>query len=259
MNVIVCIKQVPDVDDIKWTKENNLDRSNMLSKINSYDEYALDFAVRLKSKFKEAKVIAISMGPKQAQDILNYALAKGADRAILLSDKAFAGSDTLATAKILAAAIKKYCPDFSLILTGQMAVDGDTQQVPLSLAQLLKIPELTNVFEIRNADKNQAIVSLKLASVVNIYEIMTPCILALNHQCEQSYIPKIDDYIRAQNIPIEEYSLHDIGLDKNEVGVIGSPTMVYRAYRPETVKDTKEIKEDYAKRILDFLLKVDNK
>ena len=135
MNIIVCIKQVPDVDDIKWTKENNLDRTNMLSKINPYDEYALDVAINIKSKFKNVKITVISMGPNQAKEVLNYALAKGADRAILLSDKAFAGSDTLATSKILACAIQKYCSDFNLILTGQLAVDGDTQQVPLSLAQ----------------------------------------------------------------------------------------------------------------------------
>ncbi len=259
MNVIVCIKQVPDVDDIKWTKENNLDRANMLSKINPYDEYALNFAIKLKAKFKEANITVISMGPKQAEEILNYALAKGADRAILLSDKAFAGSDTLATSKILAASIKKYCPDFSIILMGQMAVDGDTQQVPLSLAQLLNIPELTNVSEIYNADKNQAIASVKFDSKINIYEIKTPCILALKQECEENYIPRIDDYIRAQKILIEEYHLDDIGLNKNEVGVIGSPTMVYRAFRPEIVKDTQEIKQDYAKKILDFLLKVDKK
>ena len=259
MNIIVCIKQVPDVDDIKWTKENNLDRNNMLSKINPYDEYALNAAIKIKSRFKEAKVTVISMGPKQAQDVLNFALAKGANRAILLSDKAFAGSDTLATSKILAAAIKKYCPDFSLILTGQMAVDGDTQQVPLSLAQLLEIPEITNITEICNADKNVAIVSVKTDLKIDIYEINTPCLLALKTECEENYIPKIDDYIRAQNIPIEEYDINDIGINKEDVGVIGSPTMVYRAFRPEIHKDTKEIKEDIAKKILDFLLKVDNK
>lgn len=259
MNIIVCIKQVPDVDDIKWTKENNLDRNNMLSKINPYDEYALNAAIKIKNKFKDTNIVAVSMGPKQAQDVLSYALAKGADRAILLSDKAFVGSDTLATSKILAGAIKKYCSDFNLILMGQMAIDGDTQQVPLSIAQLLKIPEVINVSEIHNADKNMAIVSQKADSSINIFEIKTPCLLALKYEVEQNYIPKIDDYIRAQNIPIEVYNLQDIGLNKDEVGVIGSPTMVYRAYRPEIVKDTKEIKEDYAKRILDFLLKVDKK
>ncbi len=259
MNIIVCIKQVPDVDDIKWTKENNLDRTNMLSKINPYDEYALDVAINIKSKFKNVKITVISMGPNQAKEVLNYALAKGADRAILLSDKAFAGSDTLATSKILACAIQKYCSDFNLILTGQLAVDGDTQQVPLSLAQLLKIPEITNVNEFYNADKDMAIVSQKIGLTTNVFEIKTPCIIAVKENCAENYIPKIDDYIRAQNIQIEEYNLDNIDLAKDEVGIIGSPTMVYKAFRPEINKNTKEIKENIAKTILDFILKVDKK
>ena len=162
MNIVVCIKQVPDVDDIKWTKENNLDRTNMLSKLNPHDEWALDWAKEIKSKFKDVKITAISMGPSQANEILSYALAKGADRAILLSDKAFSGSDTLVTAKILAKAIKKYVPDYNLVLTGQLACDGDTAQVPVSLAQLLDIPDAIWVNEIFNADKNLAIVSQKI-------------------------------------------------------------------------------------------------
>ena len=91
MNIVVCVKQVPDVDDIKWTKENNLDRVNMLTKLNPHDEWALDWAMNIKSKFKDTKVTAISMGPNQASEVLSYAMAKGADRAILLSDRAFSG------------------------------------------------------------------------------------------------------------------------------------------------------------------------
>ena len=90
MNIVVCIKQVPDVDDIKWTKENNLDRSQMLSCINPHDEYALNWAAKIKAELKDVKITALSMGPKQAGDVLNYALAKCADSAILLCDKMFA-------------------------------------------------------------------------------------------------------------------------------------------------------------------------
>ena len=106
MNIVVCIKQVPDVDDIKWTKENNLDRQGMLSKLNTADEWVLDWAVQIKNRFKEANLTVVSMGPNQTKDVLEYALAKGANRAILLSDKMFSGSDTLITAKILSFAMK---------------------------------------------------------------------------------------------------------------------------------------------------------
>ncbi len=254
MNIVVCIKQVPDVDDIKWTKENNLDRAQMLSKINPYDEWAIDWAVSFKDKFKDVNITALSMGPNQAVDVLNYALAKGANRAILLSDKAFSGSDTLATSKILSRAIEKYLNDFNIILTGQMAQDGDTAQVPVSLAQLLNIVDAINVDEIFNIDKNSAIVSQKIENEINILELSTPCLIAVNKECVKKYQPKIEDYIKAQNTKIESYGLEDLGFDKNEVGILGSPTMVYRAYRPQNNKNPYEIKQDYTQKIIDLLL-----
>lgn len=256
MNIVVCIKQVPDVDDIKWTKENNLDRTSMLTKLNPQDEWALDWAAGIKAKFQDVKITALSMGPNQASEVLSYALAKGADRAILLSDKAFSGSDTLVTAKILATAIKKYVPDFNLIITGNMAVDGDTAQVPVSLAQILMIPEVIGVSEIVNADKNMAVVSQQCGSEVNIFEIKNPCLLAVKSSAKERNIPKIEDYIRAQNMGIETYGLDDLGIEKNNVGIIGSPTMVWRAFRPEINKNTVEIKEKFTDKILEILLRV---
>lgn len=255
MNIVVCIKQVPDVDDIKWTKENNLDRTNMLTKINPQDEWALDWALWIKSKFKDVKITAISMGPNQASEVLSYALAKGASRAILLSDKAFSGSDTLASAKIISSAIKKYVSDFDLIITGNVACDGDTAQVPVSLAQLLLIPDVIGVNEIINADKNMAIVSQHQGDYINIFDVKTPCLLAIKNQAKEHKVPKIEDYVKAQNTGIETYGLEDLGLDKNEVGIIGSPTMVWRAFRPEINKNAKEIKENYSEKIIELILK----
>ena len=258
MNIVVCVKQVPDVDDIKWTKENNLDRSLMLSKINLYDEWALDWAMSIKTKFIHTNITVISMGPKQTCDILNYALAKGATRAILLCDKMFAASDTLATSKILACAIKKYVPDFNVILTGQMAVDGDTAQVPVSLSQLLNIVDITNATEIVNADKDTVIVKQQLDDVINILQSGTPCLIATKEKCPNGYIPKIEDYIRAQNKGIEQYCFEDLEISKDEVGILGSPTVVYKAFRPEVNKDTKEVKGNYSDFIFD-LIKKENK
>lgn len=253
MEIVVCIKQVPDVDDIKWTKENNLDRSQMLSKLNLYDEYALDWGVKFKNQFKDAHLTVISMGPKQAQDTLDYALAKGATRAILLTDKLFSGSDTIVTAKILSRAIKKYVPDFDLILCGQMAQDGDTAQVPVSIAQLLNIDDIENVVEIMNADKNQVLVSQKIDDTINIFEVSTPILLAIKAEAKESYIPRINDYIRAQGTLIEKYDAKDLDFNKVEVGVLGSPTMVYKAFRNEINKDTVEIEYDFSEKIIDLI------
>lgn len=256
MNIVVCIKQVPDVDDIKWTKENNLDRANMLSKINPHDEWALDWAIKLKSKYTDARITVVSMGPNQAKDILSYAIAKGADRAILLSDKAFAGSDTLITAKILARTIQKYIGSYAVVFTGQLACDGDTAQVPVSLAQTLEIIDVTNVSEIANAGKNRLIVSQKITNEINHLEVSFPCLLAINAPVNQSYKPKIEDYIKAQNHGIETYTLSDLEFEKKQVGIIGSPTIVWKAFRPESKRNTQEIKENYTNKIVELLLKV---
>ncbi len=160
----------------------------------------------------------------------------------------------MATSKILSRAIEKYLNDFNIILTGQMAQDGDTAQVPVSLAQLLNIVDAINVDEIFNIDKNTAIVSQKIENEINILELSTPCLIAVNKECVKKYQPKIEDYIKAQNTKIESYGLEDLGFDKNEVGILGSPTMVYRAYRPQNNKNPYEIKQDYTQKIIDLLL-----
>ncbi len=256
MNIVVCIKQVPDVDDIKWTKENNLDRANMLSRLNQNDEWALDYAMKIKKQFKDVKVTVISMGPMQAMEAIKYAIAKGADRGILLSDKLFSGSDTYVTAKILACAISKVVKDFDIILTGQIASDGDTAQTPVSLAQMLDIIDVTNVVEIYNADKNTAIVSQKINDVINMFEVSTPCLIAVKKPCKEIFKPKIDDYIRAQDIVVDVIDAEKLNLKKEDIGILGSPTMVYRAFKPEFLKNTIEINTDISKKIVELMLKV---
>jgi len=255
MEIVVCVKQVPDVDDIKWTKENNLDREQMLSKINPQDEWALDNAVKIKKKIRGSKITAISMGPNQAVETLKYALAKGADRAILLSDKKFSGSDTLITARILAKAIKKYVSDFDLIITGQAAADGDTEQTPVGIATELNIVDNLNTFEICNADNNMAIVRQKNEDEVKMLEIKSPCLIAVKNECDFKATPKIEDHIKAQITAVEIYNANDLDFEKEEVGIIGSPTMVYRAYRPENNRNCEEIKENQAKEIIDLIVK----
>lgn len=252
MNIVVCIKQVPDVDDIKWTKENNLDRSQMLSKINLYDDWALNCAIKIKTQFKNVNLTAVSMGPMQALEVLQYALAKGATRAILLSDKFFSASDTLITADVLARAIKKFVPDFDIIITGQMAQDGDTAQVPVSLAQKLDIVDLIYTQKIINADKNTVSVNQKIENKINVLETKTPCLIAINDK-QEGYTPKIEDYIRAQNKQIEIYGAEDLNLSKEQTGLIASPTMVYRAYRPKSEREAELINENIVDKLSEFL------
>ena len=253
MEIIVCIKQVPDVTDVKWTKENNLDRSLMLSKINQQDDWALDWALKIKSKFTTAKITVISMGPIGAKKEIERAFAKGVDRGILLCDKKFAASDTLATSKIISSAIKKYVGDFNLILTGQMAADGDTAQVPVSISQMLNIVDITNCIEIINADKSIAFVRQEFDNHIDTIEIKTPCLIAIKKECPEQNIPKIEDYVKAHSKSIEIYNFDDLGISKDEVGIFGSPTWVNKAFRPEITKTTQEIKENFADKILELV------
>ncbi len=258
MKIVVCIKQVPDVDNIKWTKENNLDRTNMLSKINPYDVYALDWALEIKKSVENCTITAISMGPNQASDVLNFALAKGADDAILLSDRAFSGSDTLITSKILSCAIRKNVPDFDLIITGQLAPDGDTMQVPVSLSTMLNVVDNTNIVEVKKVVQNEIELVQKFGNNFNVITAKIPTLIAVSGFNKESYTPKIDDYIRAQNTKIKVQNCDDLSLDKKEIGVLGSPTMVYRAFRPDFLKDAIEIKENFKESILKFLDEVKN-
>ena len=143
--IIVCIKQVPDTNDIKWTEHNTIQRDGLDSIINPYDISAIQFANNFKYVLDDVKITVVSMGPTQAKDALKEAIAIGADEANLLSDKKFSAADTLATAYTLSQFIKSKFPDFNIILCGQQAIDGDTAQTPSSLAEKLDIPQITNV------------------------------------------------------------------------------------------------------------------
>lgn len=256
MNIVVCIKQVPDVDDIKWTKENNLDRSQMLSTLNKCDIWALDWLHKMKNKNPKLNIVALTMGPNQAKDILNYALSKCADRAILLSDKFFAASDTLATSKIISSAIKKYVPDFDIVITGQAAADGDTEQVPVSVATMLDISDITNCIKLFNIDDTGIELEQKIDNKRYRIKSGAPCLVAINSECDEKYPLKINDYIKAQDSEIETYGFSDLGLDRNDVGILGSPTVVNKAFRPEFKKDAVLIENDIAQSIKNMILEV---
>ncbi len=126
MKIIVCIKQVPDTADIKWTENNTMVREGVESIINPFDEYALETALRIKDENPDTIIKVLTMGPPQAEEILKRAIALGCDEGILVSDRKFAGADTQATSRTLAHAISAKAPDFDLIICGQFAIDGDT-------------------------------------------------------------------------------------------------------------------------------------
>lgn len=151
MNIIVCIKQVPNTTQIKMDPVTGvMDRNGIPSIMNPDDKVAVEYALELKELF-DAHVTVISMGPMQAKKILFEAIAMGADKGILLSDRAFAGADTLATSKALSSLIKTL--PYDLIITGRQAIDGDTAQVGPQIAELLNIPQITYVSKIHPVDE----------------------------------------------------------------------------------------------------------
>lgn len=246
MKILVCVKQIPDTNDVKWSKDNNIIRDGIISVLNPCDKNALLVA----KSIENADTTIISMGPYGAANTIREALCYTGNRGILLSDKRFSGADTLATSKTLCFAIKNYIKEFDLIITGQYAQDGDTAQTPYSLANLLNIP---NIGYVTNIDKiNNDEIEVTSTKDDGTYKIKGnfPILISIS-KYDGNYTPLVQDYIRAQNTEIKILNADDIGANYDEIGIKGSPTYVAKAYRPEnkricnfidSIKLTEELK-----------------
>lgn len=233
MKIVLCIKQVPDTADIKWTENNTIQREGVESIINPFDMYAIETALLLKDKFKDVKITVFTMGPPQASEILKKAIAMGCDETFLVSDKKFAGADTVATSRTLAAAIKENVPDFDLIICGQFATDGDTAQTGPSIAQHLDLPQVTYVKEISEFKDNALTVKREVEDGLEILNVKLPALLCML-KCD--YEPRralIGGFIKAHNSSVGSLNLETIKLQPEQVGLKGSPTYVSKAFRPE--------------------------
>jgi electron transfer flavoprotein beta subunit len=218
MNIMVCVKQVPDTSEVRIDPvTNNLVREGVPSIINPYDKNAIEEALKIKDSLKGV-VTVISMGPPQAVEILQHALDMGADRALLLSDRAVAGSDTLATGYALAEMLRSLKPD--LVLCGSEAIDGCTGQVGPAIAENLGFPQITYVKNIISVTEKKIEVSREVKEVYELLSAPLPaviCVLKGINEPRQASIsgkrPKI-------------VSAEEIKLDLNKIGVAGSPTRV---------------------------------
>ncbi len=224
MRVFVCIKQVPDTTDIRWTENNTIQREGVESITNPCDVYAVEMAVRL------GEATAITMGPAQAQNMLRDAIAAGCEGAVLLSDRAFAGADTLATSRTLAAAVRKLGM-YDLIICGQYAIDGDTAQTGPGLANLLGIPQITYVKEVLSIEPNHITVKRELDNGTEIVRAQLPALLCVVEGDKEPKRALINDVMHAQNTDITVYNADDLGLSPEEVGLKGSPTYVSKSFR----------------------------
>jgi electron transfer flavoprotein beta subunit len=233
MKIVVCVKQVPDTSDIRWTENNTMIREGVESIMNPFDEYAVETALRIKEANPSATITAISMGPPQAKDVLKRAISMGADDAILITDKKFAGADTQATSRTLASAIKSKIGSFDLIICGMFAIDGDTAQTGPSIAEHLGIPQVTWAKEIQYKGGDSIIVKREVDEGIQSVEMKLPGLVCMLKCDYEPRMPNIKGTMKANRTQIPEYGLEDIGLSAEEVGFKGSPTWVSKAFRPE--------------------------
>lgn len=232
MKIIVCIKQVPDTNEVKIDpKTGTLIREGIPSIINHDDKNALEEAIALKDKYGDVHITVLSMGPPQAEVALREALAMGADRAILVSDRAFAGSDTWATAKTLTAAVKKI-KDYDIIFCGRQAIDGDTAQVGPQLAEDLGIPQITYVTHLEIDGKNVK-AHRALEDGYEVLNTTMPCLLTAIKELNRprySSVKGIYDAYREKKV--EMWNAKDIEISPDETGLNSSPTNVRQTFTP---------------------------
>ncbi len=242
IKIALCIKQVPDTTDIKWTEHNTIQREGVESIINPFDVYAAEFALKLKSEIKDASITVFTMGPAQAEGMLRKMLSIGCDEAVLVSDKKFAGADTYATGLTLSRAIRTILPDFDLIICGQFAVDGDTAQTGPNIASFLDIPQVTYVKDYISYSDNSLILSREMEDGIEKVKISFPSIVCVLQNDFEPRRPLINGIITAAKKQIRVCSMEDIGLTSDKVGLKGSPTYVSKAFRNVTAHNAQKFK-----------------
>ena len=254
MNIIVLVKQVPNTTKIKLDpKTGNLIREGLESIMNPDDLHALEAAVKIKEK-NGGKVIAMSMGPPQAMDVLTQAMGMGADKAFLLSDRAFAGADTWATSYTLSKGIEKI-KEFDLIICGHQAIDGDTAQIGPQVADWLGITQATYVKDIESVGENEIIVKRRLENGFERLACKLPALLTVISELNEPRYPHMGQLIAAceQKAPIQEWNSADIGVKTMEVGLEGSNTHVIKTFSPD-LKRQNELLEGSNKQVVSDLI-----
>jgi electron transfer flavoprotein beta subunit len=237
VHIIVCVKQVPDTTDVRINPETGtLVREGVPSILNPYDAHACEEAVRLKERYG-GTVTAISMGPPQAAEALRDCIALGADRAVLISDRAFAGADTWATSYALSRAIRRAEREWGpaqVILCGKQAIDGDTAQVGPGIARRLQLPQITYAYRILEVDKaaGRVVAERRLEKGIETVEAPLPCLLTCVEQINEPRYASLPNLIRAIRYQCIVWGAADVEADPNQCGLKGSPTAVARVFAP---------------------------
>jgi len=232
LKIIICIKQVPDTTNVQINPETNtLIREGVESIINPFDEYAIEEGVRLKEQYG-GETIVLSMGPPQVEDALKDAISRGIDNAYLLSDRAFAGADTLATAYTLATGIKKL-GGADIILMGRQAIDGDTGQVGPGAAENLGIPHVTDIKKIEQIDEDGTIIVERLLEDGYVrLKTRLPVLLTVVKEINEPRLPSLRSKMLARKKEIVIWNKDELEIDPDRIGLTGSPTQVIKIFTP---------------------------
>lgn len=228
MKIVVCVKQVPDTTEIRLDpKTGTLIRDGVPSIINPDDKAGLEEALRLKDKFG-AHVTVITMGPPQADLALRECIAMGVDRAILLTDRKFAGADTLATSHALAAAINEL--EYDLVIAGRQAIDGDTAQVGPQIAEFLDLPQISYAKEIEFDGVNTLKVKRVIEDGYYLLETTTPALITVLAEANKARYMHVGGIVEAFTREVEIWDTTKVSVDESKLGLKGSPTKVWKSF-----------------------------
>lgn len=251
MNIIVCIKQVPDTTEVKIDpKTGTLIREGVPSIMNPDDKGGLELALRMKDEFG-AKVTVITMGLPQAEAILRESLAMGADRAILLTDRRLGGADTLATSYALSGALREL--GYDLVITGRQAIDGDTAQVGPELAEHLDIPQVTYLEDCKFDGNKTLTIKKQLEDGYQMVQVEMPCLVSV---LASSYKPRymsVSGIVECFDKEIETWTVDNIKVEEEKLGKKGSPTNVKKSFA-KAVKGQGEVFEVEAEEAVELII-----
>lgn len=258
MNIVVCVKQVPDTMEVKMNKETNtIIREGVESVINPFDTYAIEEGLRLRDQHG-GKVTVLSMGIPSVSELLKQTIALGADDTVLLSDRAFAGADTLATAYALSMGIKKI-GQTDLVICGKQATDGDTAQVGPSLAEKLGWPHTTYVRKIEEITEDYIRCQRMTEDGYEVIEMPLPAVITVVKEINEPRLPSLKGMMRAKKATVTVWSADDINADKELCGLKGSPTQVVKTFVPEHNINSEMIEgspEEQAKKLAEKLMNI---
>lgn len=237
MKIVVCVKQVPDTNEVRIDPvTHTMVRDGVPSILNPEDGNAMEEALRIKDRYPDTHVTALTMGPPQAQAMLRECLAMGADEAILLTDRAFAGADTWSTANAIASAIRAI-GQVDLVLVGRQAIDGDTAQVGPQIAERLNIPQVTYVRRLVVEEDGSLTVERGLERGYEVIQVRTPVLLSAVKELNTPRYLSILGICKAYEKEITLWTIQDIDITPAETGLSASPTKVYRTFTPDTGRE----------------------